>query len=159
MILVTVGTQLSFDRLLAALDAWAANQAEEVVAQVGPSALTFRHLQAQPFMRSDEMEARFAEARLIVAHAGMGSILSALKHRKPIIIVPRKASLGEHRNEHQLATARWMVNRPGVTVAWEPEEAVALLQRGDWSDGGAGVEQYAQPDLLAALGEWIGRPN
>lgn len=159
MILVTVGTQLSFDRLVSALDAWAATQAEEVVAQVGPSALVFRHLQAKPFMRPDEMEARFAEARLVVAHAGMGSILSALKHRKPIIIVPRKASLGEHRNEHQLATARWMVNRAGLTVAWEPEEAVALLQRGGWSDGGPGIEQYAQPQLLAALGEWVGRAD
>lgn len=159
MILVTVGTQLPFDRLLSALDAWAATQAEELVAQVGPSDLVFRHLRAQPFMKPDEMEARFAQARLVVAHAGMGSILSALKHRKPIIIVPRKASLGEHRNEHQLATARWMVNRPGVTVAWEPEDAVALLQRGDWSNGGAGVEEYAQPQLLAALGKWVGRPD
>ena len=34
---------------------------------------------------------------MIVAHAGMGTIISAMQHQKPIIIFPRIAALGEHR--------------------------------------------------------------
>lgn len=155
MILVTVGTQLAFDRLVGAIDDWAADQSEEVVAQVGPSQLHIKHLKAQPFVSASEMEVLFSRARIIVAHAGMGSILSALKHRKPIIIVPRKASMGEHRNEHQLATARWMQNRPGVRVAWEPNEALALLEFGVALQTDIDLPQFAQPAFVARLRKWM----
>ena len=55
---------------------------------------------------------------MIYAHAGMGTILSALKQDKPIIIVPRLASLKEHRNDHQIATAMRMDELGYVYVAY-----------------------------------------
>jgi UDP-N-acetylglucosamine transferase subunit ALG13 len=109
----------------------------------------------QSFMSGEEMEVLFSRARLVVAHAGMGSVLSALKHRKPIIIVPRKASLGEHRNDHQLATARWLVNRTGVKVAWEPAEAVALLQEGFQSQSESIVSEFAPDEFIQRIRKWI----
>lgn len=155
MILVTVGTQLAFDRLVGAIDLWSPSQPEEVVAQVGPTSLTIAHIQAKQFMSAGEMDNLFARARVIVAHAGMGSILSAFKYRKPIIIVPRKASLGEHRNDHQLATARWMQNRFGVMVAWEPEEAIRFLEEGKIHDANVDLPQFAQAEFVQRLRAWI----
>lgn len=155
MILVTVGTQLPFDRLLSVMDAWAGTQDEPVIGQVGPSKLRFRHINASPFVSSGEMDDLFARARVVVAHAGMGSILSALRFRKPIIIVPRKASLGEHRNEHQLATARWMQARTGVTVAWEPEQAIELLNLSHTKPVDATLSPHAPIEFIKALRAWI----
>jgi len=143
VIFVTVGTQLSFDRLLAVLDAWAPTQQDGVVAQVGPSQLKFQHIDARPFLRADEMDQLFARCTLVIAHAGMGSILSALRFRKPIIIVPRKAALGEHRNDHQMATARWMDGRPGVKVAWEPEQVETLAQSHRQTQIGETLPEFA----------------
>jgi UDP-N-acetylglucosamine transferase subunit ALG13 len=137
------------------MDEWAGSQAETVVGQVGPSKLKFRHIDARAFMSSAEMDRLFASARLVVAHAGMGSILSALKHRKPIIIVPRKASLAEHRNEHQLATARWMQSRPGVSVAWEPAEVFRMLAVPSSALPDSAIADHASPEFIAALQRWL----
>jgi len=42
---------------------------------------------------------------LFITHAGVGGIVSGVSLGKPVIIMPRLASFGEHRNDHQLATA------------------------------------------------------
>lgn len=128
MIFVTVGTQLPFDRLTALMDNWAQQSKEDVFAQVGPTKKKFYGLRTKEFLSPAEAEQCFDEADLIVAHAGMGSILSALQRSKPIIIFPRKASLGEHRNEHQMATARRFKNRFGIYVAFEEEELLGFLK-------------------------------
>ncbi|MCG8094946.1 MAG: glycosyl transferase family 28, partial [Candidatus Thiodiazotropha endolucinida] len=93
-----------------------------------------------------------------VAHAGMGSILSSLSLGKPIIIMPRKASLGEHRNEHQMATAKRFQNRPGVYVAWDEKQLVVLLNR--WSiekfDNVDEISNTAPTEFIANLKQLIG---
>lgn len=152
MIFVTVGTQLSFDRLIAAVDDWAGHHPEiEVVAQVGPTELQPRHMKFSSFLSPDKADNYFARASLIVSHAGMGSILTALKYQKPILIMPRRASLAEHRNEHQMATAKWFSNKPGITVAWE---TIDLAQKLDFRDGlsaGEEISDDASPELIVRL--------
>jgi UDP-N-acetylglucosamine transferase subunit ALG13 len=123
VIFVTVGTQLPFDRLVGAVDTWAAARpGREVVAQVGPTERQFGALRAEPFLTPERFEELFASAELVVAHAGMGTILSAMERGKPLLVVPRRAALGEHRNEHQLATATRLEARLGLAVAWGEAE-------------------------------------
>ncbi|RZI85840.1 MAG: glycosyl transferase family 28 [Rubrivivax sp.] len=156
MIFVTVGTQLPFDRLIQAIDQWAAvNRGVEVFAQIGPSKFRPTHLRSAEFISPTDAERYTKEAQLVVSHAGMGSILTALKHQRPILIVPRKASLGEHRNEHQLATARWMVQRPGVTVAWDEQEVVNCLNRRDAIATGGRIPDVASGPLVDRLRQFI----
>ena len=120
MIFVTVGTQLPFDRLIAAIDKWSIkNPMVKIFAQIGPTDKQPEHIEFYDFVTPDKADELFMKSRLIVAHAGMGSILTALKYRKPMLIMPRQASLGEHRNDHQLATAKWLGGTPGITVAWD----------------------------------------
>ncbi|WP_374511646.1 glycosyltransferase [Niveibacterium sp.] len=156
MILVTVGTQLAFDRLVGAVDEWASKQrGVEVFAQVGPSRMRFDHLQTRAFVPPDEANDLFQRADLIVSHAGMGSILTALKYRKPILIMPRKAGLGEHRNDHQLATAKWLGTRPGVTVAWEASDVARLIDARSELQSGGGIPDFASAELIDRLKSFI----
>lgn len=156
MIFVTVGTQLSFDRLLLAVDHWAAkNPAIDVFAQTGPSSQVFGHLRAEPFVSPSRADRLVREASLVVAHAGMGSVLTALRHARPILIMPRHASRGEHRNEHQLATARWLASRPGVTVAWDEIELVRWLDCRDTLVGATGLSSVASGPLVERLSQFI----
>lgn len=156
MIFVTVGTQLAFDRLVDAVDAWAgANPTEEVIGQIGPSTLARHNMQCSPFVSPKEADANFRRASLIVAHAGMGSILTALRFQKPILIMPRKAELGEHRNDHQWATAKWLGSRPGVTVAWDADELTAALDRRVSLSSGGGISEHASPELIQSLAKFI----
>jgi UDP-N-acetylglucosamine transferase subunit ALG13 len=122
MIFATVGTQLPFDRLLAGLDSWAAlNPGIPILAQTGRTARTFQHISAVRDLDQTTFRARFAEARLVVAHAGMGTILSATELGKPVILMPRLARFGEHRTDHQRDTAAEMARLSNVTVVEDGE--------------------------------------
>jgi UDP-N-acetylglucosamine transferase subunit ALG13 len=57
-------------------------------------------------MSPEEYQRRFVEADLIIAHAGMGTIIAALESGKPLLMLPRVARLGESRNDNQVGTAR-----------------------------------------------------
>lgn len=118
MIFVVVGTQLPFDRLVHGVDRWAALRGrQDVVAQVGPTRHPPSFVRWRAFYPLDEFRQSFDSATVIVAHAGMGAIIRAIEQAKPILIMPRRADLGEHRNDHQLATARAFDGRPGVLTA------------------------------------------
>jgi UDP-N-acetylglucosamine transferase subunit ALG13 len=129
MIFVTVGGQLPFDRLVHAVDRWAVQHTRaDVFAQIGHSSRPPAHIQWNCFLSPDEFEAKALEAEVIVAHAGMGSILTAFELGKPIIVMPRRAYLGEHRNDHQWATVKNLGHHAGVTAVFEEE---ALLHELD----------------------------
>lgn len=119
MIFCTVGTQAPFDRLIKIVDEIAAEIDEEIVAQVYRTNYVPKNIKTVDFLSPDEFNRYLSSARLIVAHAGMGSIISAMHHRKPIVVFPRIAKLGEHRNEHQMATAKKMEELGYVYVAYE----------------------------------------
>lgn len=127
MIFCTIGTQVPFDRFVKIVDEIASDLQEEVVAQVAKSDYQAKHVRTVDFLAPDEFNELFSKARMIVAHAGMGTIISALKQKKPIIIFPRIAALGEHRNEHQLATAEKMNELGYVYVANNADELRTLL--------------------------------
>lgn len=126
MIFVTVGTQLPFDRLMRMFDEIAPQLGgEEIVAQSCAGAYTPRHFSTERFIEPRRFEQLMDQARVVVAHAGIGTILSAMKRRKPLVVVARRADLGEHRNDHQLATARYLAGSASVAVA---DDAAALLR-------------------------------
>ena len=133
MIFVITGTQLPFDRLIRMLDELAPQLDEEIVAQVNGSGYLPHNINTIDILPPDEFDRLFNQARLIVAHAGMGTILSALTMHKPLIVFPRIAALGEHRNEHQLATAAKMKEAGWVYVAETKDELAALLLTPDLS--------------------------
>jgi UDP-N-acetylglucosamine transferase subunit ALG13 len=107
MIFATVGSQLPFDRLIAAVDEWAAGRLDaELFGQVGDTDSPPTNFASVSTMSPEEYEKRFAEAELIVGHAGMGTIIAALELGKPLLMLPRLARLKESRNDNQLGTAR-----------------------------------------------------
>ncbi|GAA4785591.1 hypothetical protein GCM10023231_11880 [Olivibacter ginsenosidimutans] len=125
MIFVTTGTQASFDRLIKAIDE-IANQltGELIYAQVLETEYSVKsdNMKLIGFLSQGEFENYYSNARLIVSHAGTGSIFSALTSNKPIIVLPRRASLGEHRNEHQMATAKKFKDIGLLEVAFDENE-------------------------------------
>ncbi len=123
MIFVTVGTQLPFDRLIRAVDEIAPLlNGERIVAQTNGGRYIARNIECKSYFPADEFNTLIRQSRMIISHAGTGSIISVLTYKKPIIIMPRRASLGEHRNEHQLATARKMDELKFVNVAYDEHQ-------------------------------------
>jgi UDP-N-acetylglucosamine transferase subunit ALG13 len=127
MIFVTIGTQAPFDRFIEFVDEIAISIEEPVIAQTFKSTYIPKHIKTVDFISPDEFNLLFSEARLIISHAGMGSIISALTLGKPIIIFPRLASLEEHRSDHQIATAMRMNELEYVYVAYDKKQLKDLM--------------------------------
>jgi UDP-N-acetylglucosamine transferase subunit ALG13 len=129
MIFVTVGEQLPFDRLIIAIDNWAADSGAEVFAQTGNSQFKPKYIQYKKHIDPVEFKRIFLAADAVIAHAGMGTIITAMELRKPLLVMPRKALLGEHRNDHQLATAKRFLEQGYVDVAFDEIELIEKLGR------------------------------
>ncbi|MEL6584345.1 MAG: glycosyltransferase [Pseudomonadota bacterium] len=133
MIFVTVGTQMAFPRLLQTVSAFAAeNPGTRVEAQVGPDAAAYPGIDCTASLSIAEMDARMQAAEVVIAHAGMGTILSALSFGTPVVVMPRRAALGEHRNEHQLATAERLKGLSGLTLAADEAALRDILKARAW---------------------------
>jgi UDP-N-acetylglucosamine transferase subunit ALG13 len=129
VILVTVGTQLGFDRLISAMDNLANTLEVPIIAQIGAGRYKPKNMTSSSSFDPEEFETLIRSSKLIVSHAGTGTILNATKHCKPIVILPRRAEFSEHRNNHQVATARFMSNRPGVFVATQETELLEQIRQ------------------------------
>lgn len=132
MIFVTVGTQLPFDRLIQAVDEIAPFlNGERIVAQTHGGNYIAKNIECRAYMYSDEFNTVLSQSRMIISHAGIGTIMSALALRVPIIVMPRRVSLGEVRNEHQLATAKKMDELDFVNVAYDEKQLQELVLSGN----------------------------
>jgi UDP-N-acetylglucosamine transferase subunit ALG13 len=157
MIVVTVGTQLPFDRLIAAMDRLAPTVDQKVFAQIGHGAYEPQHLDWARELAPAEFEAKLAAASVLVAHAGTGSLMAAQRFGKPLILFPRRADLGEHRNDHQLAMCAGLGGKAGIHIAVNEAELATLLQQplrpADGAADAAARSRLTQ-GLRDALAQW-----
>lgn len=155
MILLTVGTQLPFDRLVKLADQWAGrNPSVEILAQTAQGEYMPRNMRQVDYLDERAYADAFGRASVVVAHAGMGTVINSLIASKPVVIYPRRASLGEHRNEHQLATCRKLEHLSGCYVAYEPDQLFDTLDSVGTLQGGS-IRPYANDDLLNTIDRFI----
>lgn len=161
MIFLTIGTQEPFDRLVRAVDQWAATHDTPIFGQLGRlTADSYRptNFPFESFISADEFQKRLEASRLMVGHAGMGSIISALSIGRPLLMMARRAALGEHRNDHQLATAARFGSRPGIHVAQDADAVGLLIDRllaADVSAPEGHLAPYASSELLSTVKDFI----
>lgn len=156
MIFVTVGAQMPFDRLISAVDTWAETRERgDVFGQIGPTDRTPQHIEWTKFLDPPEFRRRVIDADAVVAHAGMGSILTALEHGKPILVMPRLGRLHETRNDHQVATAERFRELGCVAVAMDETELPEALDRLTTFKAGGRIDRWASPMLLDTLSQFI----
>lgn len=128
MILLTVGTQLPFDRLVRAVDELAPSLSQRVFAQIGAGRYSPKNMESTQSIPAAKFSHMVKEATLIISHAGIGSVLTARRFQKPIVLYPRRAAYGEHRNDHQMATIGALRDRRGVYIAEDDATLAKLLQ-------------------------------
>lgn len=160
MIFVTVGHQMPFDRMVRALDEWAGeHNRNDIFAQIGDAQYTPRHIEWVRTLTPAEFKQRVQAADAIVAHAGMGSILTALQFGVPILVMPRTAALMETRNDHQIATAKRFKEMGRVHVAMDEHELPAMLDQVSNLTTGEAISSQASPELISALAAFIHRAD
>jgi UDP-N-acetylglucosamine transferase subunit ALG13 len=131
MIYVTVGNHCQgFDRLIRAADGLAQGLGEPSFAQIGHSSFIPVRMEWTRFEPYAAAIDHIKNASCVISHAGIGTIINAKNFGVPIVIVPRKKSLGEHFNDHQAEMAEKLTkeNRPRVFVA-EPLDVLESCVR------------------------------
>ena len=119
MIFVTVGQARDFSRLVKKIDEIGERIKEEIIIQQGQTKYVPKNCKHFEFVSRDDFLKYVKKSRIIITHAGVGSIITALNCGKPTIVVPRRKKYNEHRNDHQMDIAREF-NRTGrVSVCYD----------------------------------------
>lgn len=158
MIFVTVGTnEAPFDRLVAAVAALPPG--EKLVVQTGSSNLRPAHATCHEYLPYERVLEHCRHARVVVTHAGVGSVMTAMSCGKRPIVVPRLARYGEAVDDHQLDWARRLIALELVTVVEDVGLlATALRRAAPPQSPGIAIEDRLGAELRAYLTEEIGQP-
>lgn len=167
-IFVTVGTDHHpFDRLVGWIERWAASHhgEVEVFVQHGTSRPPV-DTDGAPACTVEEMGERFRSAAVVVCAAGPGTIMDARDAGIRPVVVPRRAGLGEHVDDHQSAFARH-AGDTGLVILAASEDAfraaleralsdptVYRLNRGQGSEA-ADAPTKSEPSGVARIGQLI----
>lgn len=109
MIFVTLGTQdKQFKRLLEAVEK--IDTDEKIIAQVGSTKFTSKKMEIHQYLSTDEFQKYMNSARVIITHAGVGTILNGLKLHKKMVVAARRKEYKEHVNDHQIQLLETFAN-------------------------------------------------
>ena len=92
---------------------------EEVIMQIGYIKYVPKNAKYFNFVSNSQIECLYENARIVVSHAGIGCIISASKHNKPNIIVPRREMYKEHFDDHQVEIAQELERECKIKVLWD----------------------------------------
>jgi UDP-N-acetylglucosamine transferase subunit ALG13 len=132
LIFLTVGTWYKgYDRLVEAVDELVKGGiiSDAVTAQIGYGFYKPAKLAAIKFCSPCEFSALVSRARFVISHAGMGTIIEAIKQNKPVIVLPRRRALGEASNDHQFITARQLETEGKILVAYDVSELPLKIEQ------------------------------
>ena len=128
---VSVGNaKQPFRRLLDAVAHLVPHLPQPVIVQHGHTPFASAACRVTAFMGMEEFARHIETAELLILHAGAGSVIHAIEAGKRPIVMPRRADLGEHVNNHQIEFSRVLAEAGKVVVAETPErlgEAIAAV--------------------------------
>jgi len=105
MIFVTLGTFLSpFTRPLVELERLCEMKiiTEDVIVQNGHTHFESKYMQMKGLITPKQMQDYIENARIVITHAGTGSLVQPIKMSKKVIAIARLFELDEHVDDHQL---------------------------------------------------------
>lgn len=131
---VSVGNATQpFYRLLEAVRVNLAALPQPLFVQYGAASDSFGPAcSAAAFVDMDEFARRVANAELLILHAGAGSIIHAARAGKIPVVMPRRAALGEHVDDHQIEFTKELARTRRIVVCEQasdlPSAAVEALE-------------------------------
>ncbi len=156
MIFLVVGTQEPFDRLVKAMDAWAGKTGnKDIYGQISRASYLPANFEYTDFIAPEQFNEKFQSADIIVGHAGMGTIIQALQHYKPIIVMPRLSRYHETRNDHQFSTAKSLGRLGYVKDVYSEEELFAALDEIKSIKPSDPIGESASQSLLKYISDFI----
>lgn len=129
MILILLGTfQIEFKRPLIEIEKLCIqnNLTEELIVQCGHTKYTSPYFKMLPFIEPAALDLLYDKARIIITHAGTGSIIKGLKMRKKVIAIARLRKFGEHIDDHQLEILTEFATS-GYLLPWNENDSIKQI--------------------------------
>jgi UDP-N-acetylglucosamine transferase subunit ALG13 len=92
---------------------------DDMIMQIGNGNYFPKNVDYFKFIEENEYIKYIKKCNLVISHAGIGSIITALTYNKPLIIIPRRKKFGEHIDDHQIEIAKNLENDPRVKVIYD----------------------------------------
>lgn len=129
MIFVMLGTNpYPFDRLLSAVDRWAAVSGDKLIAQTGHTKLSVKHIECHDFVSHEQIKAWIRDADLVITQGGFGSLRDCLIAGKPTIAVPRLPAYGECQDQ-QSEIVDALASEGRVVALYDAEQLPQAIQQ------------------------------
>jgi UDP-N-acetylglucosamine transferase subunit ALG13 len=114
------------------MDAISERTEEDVVIQIGNSEFKPRHASYFRFKGDDrEIDRLTREARVVVCHSGVGTIMKGLEQGRALVVMPRKRALGEHVDDHQSEIAERLSQEGLLRVVDDAKDLDGILLGGN----------------------------
>lgn len=128
MILVTLGTQkFEMNRLVEAVDRLATHIEEEIFVQKGNSTYIPQNCKYADFVDTKKFAEMIEACSVLITHSGVGSIMTGIRHHRPVIVVPRLSKYKEHVDDHQEQIAEAFANKNCVLYCKDLEDLPSLI--------------------------------
>jgi UDP-N-acetylglucosamine transferase subunit ALG13 len=75
------------------------------------------------YLEFDDLLAKMRRANVVISHAGVGSMITALRNGKLPVVLPRLARFGEHVDDHQLQLAERFAAQ-GLVLVCGPDDCI-----------------------------------
>lgn len=141
-----------FDRLIKEMDRIAEKIDEDVIMQIGETTYIPKNAKYFKFISKEYMDSLYENSRVVVSHAGTGSILMALERAKPVIAIPRREKYGEHIDDHQLDIAGELEKEGLITVVYDVGMLEEVLKN---VSSVSGIKLRSGNTLVKKLKEYI----
>jgi len=129
MILVLLGTfHIEFPRPLILIENLCKEGSlnEEIIVQNGHTKFSSSYLRTIPFVSPADLNKLYEDARIIITHAGTGSILKGVKAGKKVVAIARLKKLGEHIDDHQIEILNEFTQL-GYIIPWHENDSLEQI--------------------------------
>jgi beta-1,4-N-acetylglucosaminyltransferase len=151
---VTVGNATQpFPRLLRAIVEHAERLPQPVTIQYGNNDFSCNTCQAVAFMNMEQFAQTLTAATVVVMHAGVGSIIHALRVGKVPVVVPRLAKYRELIDDHQLEIAQSLEGDGKVILVLDVEKLESAVQEALARQADLERRPAVQPRLIGLIAE------
>jgi UDP-N-acetylglucosamine transferase subunit ALG13 len=140
-----------FERLVKEMDEIAAKIKEDVIMQIAGTKYSPKNAKHFSFATEQEIKELCRQARVVVTHGGVGTILDVLQVGTPVVVVPRLRKHGEVIDDHQLFFVQELEKQRKVIAVYDVERLEEVLLKLDTSK----IEIVRDRRLVNALKGYI----
>ena len=134
MIFITIGMHsIGFERLVKKMDEISLRIKEKIIIQIGNTNYIPKNTTYFRFKSYSEIQRLCRNARVIVAHGGTGSVITAFEQKTPIIVIPRLKDYGEVIDSQQIDFVYALAEEGRVIPVYDLNELENTLKNKEFS--------------------------